>query len=474
MIRHEEKATAPFSIIMVFPHPGLNADRMFLHFLSSLIPAIVLIMITCCSNYDDAEITHENVSSRLLEIFSDDPSRAMEKISDENDGEETKQEVEIQAGDDDSLMMKVKLAGYRKYGSLMYRKDLNYPVPAQNNAKIDPSAAPSFIRLKENVKPNKKANISGWVPVETGDGKVYWRAEYHVKDLDIPDPFKLFKRRKGDRYDETKIDLMRDRSKLHMVSFPLCDFRAFYDPGKTLLRQEDDGSKKGWLKGGKKVNPNAKSLYKKSGKVPEDKRSDLVAILNGTYFQQNTWYYFNKKLNYAGLVVNGKTVVKPSNHHASFAIYDDDNVRIARYMDLPEKHKIMTLRQNDLMIMEDGAPGVGSDPLKFRRFEDNFVRSYVGLCKDRQHLAYIWTNYAPTEVLVNVLQNMGFLDVMLLDIHAVIAAKVVNPGGNKGDFLRHSYDFVPDAKIFGMHFQWNPASALKWGSRRDYFAILSK
>lgn len=137
------------------------------------------------------------------------------------------------------------------------------------------------------------------------------------------------------------------------------------------------------------------------------------------------------------------------------------------------------MRQNDFMVLENGEPGIGTNPRNFTRFQDNILRSYLSYSEGGRYICYIWTTFTPPNILATILKQWGFENVMLLDIHPVIAAKVIAPPSthlsNTRNLLSNFYHFVPQGPGISKKFQWNPEEGISQnGAFHDFIAVFAK
>lgn len=387
----------------------------------------------------------------------------------------------------------IKELPYRTFGTLYYRPKLNYPVATPwfpytilTNHKINPK--PSAL--------NAGADESGWVPVPVKEGVVYYRAEYHLKDLvdvsvkqDIDDAKTVYQnsaktgriktpwRPTGDQQNQ-----FEKMAKLQIVVFPTDSFRTQFFPGTTLLKNELGSMTRAPLddvRGGIRI---------KSSHVKVTKDMGVIAgLFKGTYDNIDT---IRGGL-LPGLIVDGLTVDAPLAELATLAIYTDGTTRIGRYETLP-KAGIQMLRQNEYPVVEDGKLNIaGAYPVRWNRFEDDIIRSYMFTSADGKYVGYAWTNFMHPSFLAKIMQKMNFSDVMLLDIHPVVGAAVRKPVASASErpadfFTNGSYPLVPmEAETLdwfsrkaaeayrGAAMQWNYKAAQS-GSPNDFIGVFVK
>jgi hypothetical protein len=215
-------------------------------------------------------------------------------------------------------------------------------------------------------------------------------------------------------------------------------------------------------------------------------------LINGTFDKKDNfvkWHEKDGSVRCGGFGYDFKEHLKAQPEMATVAIYEDGEVRIGTYSNLPEKEKIRTFVQNKFMVLENGLLAKDSNPNSFCNYNDNIARSY--LFKDKEgRIGYIWTMYTPANVLAPIAQKMNVTDMMLLDIHAPVSNYVSNNDSelkykNYKDYMGRSYDFVPSffkktdiaysatliSKVLNSRIQTHyPFEAFKYG-HEDYFAL---
>jgi hypothetical protein len=389
----------------------------------------------------------------------------------------------------------LKVIPYRAFGPLFYEKNLNYPV-----------SAPWFsyehltrhrIALKPSAAANSGADESGWVPVPVKDGSVYFRAEYHLKDLaDVSmDEYisstmatyaelKRTGRRRSDwRPNAEQQNEFKSKSKMQIVVYPTEQFQAQFFPGTTILTHELGSMTKGSISG-TRGNIKLKSSY---SRVPKE-YGQVAGVFKGTF--DNVDCIRGGRL--PGLIVDGQVIDAPLDELATIAVYTDGTMKIAPYSKLP-KAGIQMLRQNEYPILEDGQLTTsGSYPAGWNRFEDDIMRSYMFVSADGRYMGYVWTNFTHPSFLAKVMQKLNFSDMMLMDIHPAFGAGVAKPavrGQPVADFFSRggSYPLVPmESDVIsgfasgiaqiargGKRIQWNYKQAGS-GTPNDFVGVFAK
>lgn len=341
----------------------------------------------------------------------------------------------------------LKDTAYARFGPLQYKPQAEYPKPTAV-LKIPASQQPKKLQLKPGSTPNEAATESGWVPVNTADGRHYWRAEYHVKDLANGSAILAEHRPKdGDEYDEEKEGIVQSQAKFQVVSFPKEWFKLRYLPGHVQFRELPDGSERGYLRDRKEmvIIPEVGDKAKDYTAIPEADKDKVFAVFNGAFWQQDNWVSRapGEERHWAGTKVEGVEVLPADPDMATVAIYEDGTVRIGSYKNLPDKDNIKTLRQNLYPLLEQGKVGLGVERNPYRRFRDDIVGSYLATDKDG-NVSYLFANFMPQDVAARLAQELGFTDLMLLDVHSVVHCDIAKPGQNGiGDDPANAYRFVP-------------------------------
>jgi hypothetical protein len=388
----------------------------------------------------------------------------------------------------------LKVIPYRAFGPLFYEKNLKYPV-----------SAPWFsyehltqhkIALKSSAAANEGADESGWVPVPVKDGSVYYRAEYHLKDLADFDMAALIgetmntyaelkrtgKRRSDWRPTAEQQNEFKSKSKMQVVVYPTAQFQAQFFPGTTILTHEIGSMTKGPI-AGTRGNIKLKSSY---SKVPKE-LGQVAGVFKGTF--DNVDCVRGGRL--PGLIVDGQTVDAPLDELATFATYTDGTTKIAAYSKLPKAGVVM-LRQNEYPTLEDGQLTTsGSYPAGWNRFEDDIMRSYMFMSADGKYIGYVFTNFTHPSFIAKVIQKLNFSDMMILDIHPAIGAGAAKPavrGQPVADFFgKGSYPIVPmESDVVsgfasglaqmarnGKRIQWNYKQAGS-GTPNDFIGVFAK
>ncbi len=388
----------------------------------------------------------------------------------------------------------VKSIPYRAFGPAFYSKTLNHPVVIPWFSY--PHLTDHKIALKSSQEQNPGADETGWVPIPIKDGTVYFRAEYHLKGL-ADASVETFIQEAEAAYEDSKLtnrtksswhptasqraDFL-EKSKMHIVLYPSDQFRAQYYPGTTLLTQRDgmmSGESLGSVRGGIKM----KASYSRVGKD----EGVVAGIFKATFDN----FDCVREGRLPGMIIDGQPIDAPLANLETLAVYDDGTFRIATYAKLP-RAGIRMLRQNEFPILDAGEVSVaGAYPVRWNRFEDNIMRSYMFTTSDGKYFGYVWTNYTHPSFLAKVLKKLGVGDLMLMDIHPAFVAGVRKPV-NRGEpiaefFSSGSYPFVPlESEVIswgvsaaaqivrgGNEIQWNYKSG-QTGTPNDFIGVFVK
>lgn len=383
---------------------------------------------------------------------------------------------------------------YRAFGPAFYSKTLNYPVIAPWFSY--PHLSAHKIALMNASALNPGADETGWVPVPVKDGAVYYRAEYHLKDIadvsiesDIRDAIAIYADSKVSKRTsyawqptESQQAEFKQKAKMHAVVYSADQFRAQFFPGTTLLTQQDGmmkGAKLGYVRGAIRMKPSYSRVTKEYGQV--------AGVFKATFDN----FDCVREGRFPGMIIDGQTIDAPLANLATLATYNDGSFRIAPYSKLP-REGIQMLRQNEFPVLENGELNIaGAYPVRWNRFEDNIMRSYMFMSADGKYFGYVWTNYAHPSFLAKVMKKLGFSEMMLMDIHPAFVAGVRKPI-NRGDavpefFSNGSYPLVPlESEVIswgisavaqlargGAEIQWNYKSAAS-GTPNDFMAVFMK
>jgi hypothetical protein len=174
----------------------------------------------------------------------------------------------------------------------------------------------------------------------------------------------------------------------------------------------------------------------------------LLAIFNGTFMKKDNFsLYRNNRCKYGGFGFDFRTMMEPEPGMATAAIYEDGEVRLGAYANLPEKDGIRMFVQNKYMVLENGKYGRDASPPHFTRYADMIARSYLFKHKNGM-VGYMWTMYLPPQIAAKLAKDMGIRDMMILDIHSTIGCLVSIPGrkhvfSSHDEFRKGSFNFVP-------------------------------
>ena len=403
-------------------------------------------------------------------------------------GQNTIQEKAKSSEDGQSF---ARLWAYKNFGPPFYIPSMNYPVlaPNFNYQPLNQHAIP----LKSGVKANVGSDKSNWTAVPFQGRAVYYRAEYHIKDIADMDMNKMldeslefYKNNPKSGPWKVSADERKDMvnlAKIQMVVFPMDQFRIKYYPGWILLMNEDGSMTKGKLDAAR-AGLKMKNDY---WKVDQKEWGNLAGILKGAFDNIDTYRGGRP----AGSIVDGVVVDAPTDYVQTVAVYNDGTLLIGPYGSLPNKSSIQFLRQNELPVLLNGeVHNGGAYPAGWNRYADHILRTYLFMSRDGKHVGYAWVNYAHPSFVAKALQKMGFSDVMHLDIHPAIASGLATPSNNLApvSFFQKggSYPFIPlEADVLGW-VERNVGAAAKgnpiqWpyltsgtGSSSDFFGVFLK
>ena len=227
-----------------------------------------------------------------------------------------------------------------------------------------------------------------------------------------------------------------------MVVFPADSFKLKYRPGTTLLANENGFQGKGHRTG--KMRARLKRWYYK---IHGSDKVNLVAIFNGTFHNQDNGKYVNGRRRNPGLIVEGRMIDKPIGRLGTLVVYRDGSMHVGTWDSIPRKNEIRFARQNQYLALHNGDIDMeGAYPRSWKRFEDEILRSYLATTVDQSYFAYLWTTYAPPGLTALAMQKIGFGNLMLLDIHPVIAGILREPTTEPLVAMTkaNSYQFVPN------------------------------
>jgi len=338
-------------------------------------------------------------------------------------------------------------AAWAVFGECYYNPDHKYPIAEKPffYEKISTLTLP----IESNSPKNKGADETGWVPIPVNAGKVYYRAEYHLKNLNIPldkwidQNLQYYKDHKlPKQYSNRERQKILEKGKIQIILFPQADFFLRYHPGTNLLLKEN-GDKNGARLNGPRAGVKIEPIY--TG-IPGQDFPSLIGVFNGTFHNDNSKWRVRNKLVRPGLIIEDKVVDEPLDDMASIAVYSDSTFCIDEYNDLPEK-EFSTLRQNNFLVLDGGQlDEKGAYPFGWRDADNEVLRSYLFTTHDQKYFGYVWTNFCPPSVIAQIMQMIGAQQMMLLDINPVISAIFSSPnttGKNIPFSKKTSYHFVP-------------------------------
>ena len=387
---------------------------------------------------------------------------------------------------------------YQVFGDNFYHRSMGYPTPAP--PIVSAPLANHAIRLKASVRPNAGADSSNWTEISPKTGFVYYRAEYGFADLDGFDADAALRDLQANSANRSSavvwnLDGMRAfyaRAKMHAVVFPTKQFKFKYYPGRYLILHPSGaryypGTRNYSAQGA----PRGGAWSADMERVAPAETSILAGVFKGTFDNIDVL----RGGRAPGLVVNGRTIDAPSPDLATAAVFADGSLRVGRYQALGNAAQAIWLRQNGFPLVENGRVSAdGAYPRDWAENVNNIVRSYLFTSSDGEYVGYVWTIYAPSNYVASTLQNLGFGEAMLLDIHPAINAAFASPGAMDSpryDFFAFgragSYPLVPQPSGFasvlagigetfeGPAIQW-PITWAKSGSAgsNDFFGVFLK
>lgn len=383
------------------------------------------------------------------------------------------------------------LVGYTNFGSLYFETQI---LPADVIA-LGRKNLGSSVMAPEASKDVNDSIYKNWVKIPTSIDKHYYVNEFFFKDILTEGVTQFLKRHKNPsakEFSSSQIEEMENKGKLYVAIFPARFYQLNYFAGRTLIRNQ-----KGFFNNAE-VDPLRAPInfnINEQIRIPTEKVGKTIGIFNGTYFNDDTTYSFTKDnsrvfyesiemANPAGLYVDSHLFDAFNPFLATTSMTKDGELSITKGLgesDNADKMKnLLWARQNETPVLLNGA-AVGAYPKYWARYQDNILRSYLALSKDKKYFAYIWANYATPAAAAEALLKLGFTDAMLVDIHPVIACMLYRPTAatvtagtfeNKNIFLENQrFYFVPNKTMNG--FQWNPNQA-KTGSHHDFFSISEK
>lgn len=390
----------------------------------------------------------------------------------------------------DEIKEQATLAGYTNFGSLYFETQvLPADVISLGRKNLGPSvkAPEASVAINENIYKN-------WVKIPTSVDKHYYVNEFFFKDIlteGVTEFLKTHKNPSAKELSSKQIEEMENKGKLYVALFPTRFYQLNYFAGRTLIRNQ-----KGFFNDADIDPMRAPENFKtiEHIRVPADKIGKTIGIFNGTYFNDDTTYSFTKdnsrvygtieNANPAGLYVGGHLFDAFNPFLATTSLTQDGELFITKglseYDNADKMKNLQWARQNETPVLLNGV-AVGAYPKYWNRYQDNILRSYLALSKDKKYFAYVWTNYATPAATAEALLKLGFTDAMLVDIHPVIACMLYRPSAatvaagsfeNKNIFAENQrFYFVPNKTMNG--FQWNPNQS-KTGSHHDFFSISEK
>lgn len=200
------------------------------------------------------------------------------------------------------------------------------------------------------------------------------------------------------------------------------------------------------------------SPFKRLGNIPAADQSPdrLLAAFNGGFKAIHGGY---------GMMVDGTTILPPTDNLATLALFNDGTVRIGAWgRDITMTNDLVAFRQNCPLLLDAGAinPHVNDENHKEWGYTvknlDTTWRSGLGISADGRFLIYVAGNSLTVQSLAEALRQAGAYNAMQLDINGfytrfvtyqdnpktsgypVIASKLLNEmSGDPAQYL-HPYD----------------------------------
>jgi hypothetical protein len=401
---------------------------------------------------------------------------------------------------------------YRNFGASYYRPYVSYP-----STKIDYAyrhLANHALSFKSGIKV-PLADETGWEAVPVNSKVVYYRTQYHLKDLVRFDLQKILTAaqesytRRGrktwdpNHYPESNAEAVKikaedrasfERAKIHMVLFSAEDFVVKYYPGSQLLKKV----------GGKVNTPNLPGNQTR-GNVPWRSDMDrvsssdsrrLVGVFKGTF--DNLDSPLVDRL--PGLKVDGRVVDSPTDKLQTIGFTAQGQVQMGRWQNIKNREQdFVAFRQNEYPLIENGQiVEEGAFPMNWNRFSDDIIRTYLVSDKGGEHFGYVWAVYAHPSMVAEALKDQGFTEVSLLDIHPSVGSAFIEPnalrpnattGKVKTFFDGGAYYFVPEEdqlfdttqKILSAFARVRRGEPMQWpfqwaqsGSASDFIGVFVK
>ncbi|MBY0315225.1 MAG: hypothetical protein K2Q26_06885 [Bdellovibrionales bacterium] len=383
--------------------------------------------------------------------------------------------------------LRPQMRAYRRFGPPYYRPSMEYPVL--------PPVAP-YKKLVEHPFPisnrkaiNAGADETGWVPVPVTSDAVYYRAEYHLKDLgaDVDQLITETERHYSTKFRRKWVIAGSDRealmqAKLHMLMFPMDKFKVKFHPGTYLLKHTRGARDGAPIRGTRGGIP----WRLEYDRVDPTDYSKLVGVFKGTFDNKDCI----RGQCLPGLIVDGKTIDAPFPNLATIAMNSDGQILMGRYGNIGNT-SMNWLRQNEYPVIENGQiVEDGAFPTGWNRFGDVIMRTYMVTSQDGKYFGYVWTMFSHPSFVAKLLHQMGIQNMMVIDIHPAVGAGVAQPMAlEKGipffskegmyPFILPESEAISNAEaavgswIRGSPMQW-PINWAKTGSATDFFSVLLK
>jgi hypothetical protein len=200
--------------------------------------------------------------------------------------------------------------------------------------------------------------------------------------------------------------------------------------------------------------------HARSGVVPAERRDVLLAAFNGGWKGEHGHY---------GIKVDGVTLVKPREGACTIAVYEDDSVRIAPWVDLADDEPRMRLfRQTPPCMYAKGVRHAGlaaetttnwgaaanGDPV--------IRRSAIGLNEGRDTLFFSVSNAMTAPAIADGMHHAGAHDVAELDVNWSFPKFLV--------FARNASGVLEASSLFAS-FVFTKSEYVRQRSARDFFYL---
>jgi hypothetical protein len=203
--------------------------------------------------------------------------------------------------------------------------------------------------------------------------------------------------------------------------------------------------------------------HPRTGVIPEQQRSGLVAVFNGGFRAEHGHY---------GMKVDGTMLLPPRPKACTIARYNDDALRIGTWTALASDEQAMTWwRQTPACMVEAGKlhPGLANEGAtswgSALGGETVVRRSAVGLDREQKTLFVGVSNATNARALALGMRHIGAADVAQLDINWSYPHFVM---------FRPSKEGVPEGFVLFEGFAYEDNTYISRRSPRDFFYVTRK